>query len=91
MRTSFQNMDWINRPTVKFHYVVIGTKDTHGKLSVHTVNVYTNKRAAMRRFRMADLDDSREFISIYEVNGRTKYASPEFKASQPKTRWGIDW
>lgn len=91
MRTSEQNMEWMRRPTVKFFYVVIGTKDDHGKLSVEKVNVYTNRRSADRRFNLVGLSDRNCFVSLYEVDGRTKYASPEFKASHTKIRWGIGW
>jgi hypothetical protein len=86
MRTSEQNLNWINRPTVTFYEIVIGRRDTHGKDSVRRILVDTNRKNALARFDQINVRWCRDFVRLYHVDSRTAYGKPEFKATLVRER-----
>lgn len=86
MRTSTNNWNCDpRRPTTTFFYIVRGWKDDHGKERVTQTDVRTSRRDAEFVYRNAFIMEG-DFVRLYEVDGRTSYASPEFKSRLLKNR-----
>lgn len=88
MVTSKQNKTETRRPTVKFFYLVVGRKVGHGRTKVLETRVYNNRIKALNFLNRVELWDKREFVNLYEVDGRTNSGKPEFNATPTLTRIG---
>lgn len=99
MRTSNENPNnRLFKPTVVFFYMVCGVDDGHGGRSVERTLVRTSRKDALICFNKMELEsfktfsertrqrNRRQYVSLYEVDGQTRYGLPSFKHKLLKTR-----
>lgn len=99
MRTSNENPNnRLFKPSVVFYYMVCGVDDGHGRRTVERTLVRTNRKDALICFNKMELEtfkvhseltrqrNHREYVSLFEVSGQTKYGLPSFKHKLLKTR-----